>query len=804
MSLPSIVSANAVNPPATPLDFALAYARKEYYVFPVEANGKRPLTKNGFSDATIDPKIIEAWWRRSPKANVGIACKKSQLLVIDIDRHPGKPDGTKSYKGLNGYEPVLAAPRAVTGGGGVHIIFRSPGIGVKSILAPGVDVKSDGYIVVPPSFHASGNDYRWEPGRSLLEVAPVLPPNWLMSHLLKESATNPGQSFDDALDVTSEAPSTYPNSGASQLIANCKFMQHVATDGASLSEPEWYSGIGVLAYTQEAPRIVHECSSAYPGYSETETDKKLQHWLKDGKGPSTCRSIQEKCGPDYCKDCPWNGKIKSPIVLGYSSRALVEKLSGPVVFPSVLPGVFHDFSLAVSKSIQCPLDYVACATLALMSIAIGTSVRLQIKPEWTTYGNLFIAIVGSPAAKKSPAIGAVFQHLKPLQAKLMSDYDTQKGEYDLALRMFQVEFKNWQKAPIGAPPVEPRKPRLKQLVTSDSTVEALCELLDANGSGIGMVCDELSLWLRSMNQYKGGGGGDRSHYLSMWSNASITVNRKGKEPVYVPSPFLTVFGGIQPDVLPEISKSDGLRDGLIERVLLACPEKCVDLPNYGVSISSEIKAAYLDGIQKLFDLRSFGQRQIVLSEAALQAFVAAEVVWHQKINGKDFAPEMEAFYSKAPSQLGRLVLILHELKRATGLTTLDSVSEETVKDGRQLMDYFLSHAHLAKGMLSQSKEESQVEKAVKWIEAKGLTLVGPRDIYTNKVAGCRKKTEAITLLEKIYDYGYGHWAEKKHHLIFVNQLIGGRRFVCGENNKESSSLARLTPSADGKIEVADD
>jgi Bifunctional DNA primase/polymerase, N-terminal/Primase C terminal 1 (PriCT-1) len=67
-----------------------------------------------------------------------------------------------------------------TGSGGFHFLFQYP---AKQVLrnsagevGPGVDTRGEGgYIVLPPSLHASGNLYH------VYRAAPVIPaPNWLL------------------------------------------------------------------------------------------------------------------------------------------------------------------------------------------------------------------------------------------------------------------------------------------------------------------------------------------------------------------------------------------------------------------------------------------------------------------------------------------------------------------------------------------------------------------------------------------------------------------------------------------------
>ena len=176
--------------PALMVRAALAYARRGIPVFPCEPGGKRPLTYNGFWDATADALRIEAWWGRWPNANVGVPTGESSgLLVLDVDSDAGGPDSLILLERLNGQLPRTAKAR--TGGGGVHVFFRYPaGETVRNSagkLGPGLDVRGEGgYVVAPPSRTQSA--YEW------LDRAPLADAAWLLRCLRQhspESAASP-------------------------------------------------------------------------------------------------------------------------------------------------------------------------------------------------------------------------------------------------------------------------------------------------------------------------------------------------------------------------------------------------------------------------------------------------------------------------------------------------------------------------------------------------------------------------------------------------------------------------------------
>ena len=94
------------------------------------------------------------------------------------------------------------------------------------------------------------------------------------------------------------------------------------------------------------------------------------------------------------------------------------------------------------------------------------------------------------------------------------------------------------------------RPR-ESIVTTDPTTEALAPILAKNPRGLTVAPDEMTKWVMSMDQYKGGKGGDRPFYLSAWEGEPVYIDRAKnmREPIAVPHPFLTVIGGLTPDML---------------------------------------------------------------------------------------------------------------------------------------------------------------------------------------------------------------------------------------------------------------
>lgn len=74
----------------------------------------------------------------------------------------------------------------------------------------------------------------------------------------------------------------------------CDFIQHCRDNAATLSEYDWYAMITNLAVFEGGDQAVHKLSATYPKYRAAETQDKINHFLRFGTKPMTCKTIAEK------------------------------------------------------------------------------------------------------------------------------------------------------------------------------------------------------------------------------------------------------------------------------------------------------------------------------------------------------------------------------------------------------------------------------------------------------------------------------------------------------------------------------
>lgn len=162
------------------LVWALRYSRLGYSVIPVD--GKVPLVAWAESqNRRATEAEIRGWWAKWPSANIGVVTGAiSGIIVLDVDGQPGVD--TLREHGWSTGETATAST-----GKGWHYYYQHPGYEVRNFAGSvggqtlaGVDFRGDGgFVVVPPSVHANGNEYGW--AISLDDCAPAPMPDWLLT-----------------------------------------------------------------------------------------------------------------------------------------------------------------------------------------------------------------------------------------------------------------------------------------------------------------------------------------------------------------------------------------------------------------------------------------------------------------------------------------------------------------------------------------------------------------------------------------------------------------------------------------------
>jgi hypothetical protein len=582
---------------------------------------------HGFKNASVEEGVIRGWFRDLyPVPAIATPTgEKSKKLVIDVDMDGGKR-GEESLKDLEEtYGPIPKGNAVRTGGGGLQYILRVPpgsdprgairnSAGNK--LGEGIDVRGEGgYVIVPPSVSHKG-DYVWENRGEYLEDAP----DWLIDLLLSPPKTKSGESTNGSSPTSGTSDFVRDEEGKSTIPDGSR--DATLFGRARSMAMQGYPEEAIVAAIEKTDDVLSEC----PGGKDT-TDR-------------TAAEIARHAFAKYQKGQFW------------ISRS--EENKDLLPFPlEAMPVKTRALIRETARTMDVPVDLVGAPVLAALSAAVGNSVRGNINGrEYRVSAALYIASIANPGASKTPAQKVAFAPILGEQARLAEGYAEERREYEREHRRYEAISK--KERANQDPPDKPVYPRTW---ADNSTVEALVPILRDNPRGLCLIQDELSGWIASFNQYKAKGN-DKQFFLTLWNNLPVQVDRKTYDiPDFVSSPFVTLFGGIQPGRLGDLV--DGKGDGFVDRFLISYPEDHISRPTLE-GFSPEAKDTYHSLIRDLYKVGDAeGEPQeVMFSEGAFSRFKEYSDLLSDEIEYGGHGVGVKSALPKYREYLGRLSLIL--------------------------------------------------------------------------------------------------------------------------------------------------
>lgn len=132
-------------------------------VFPVGRDKKpKVISWKKYVDQRPSEEEITNWFT-NPENNIALPTGISTgIAVIDIDAN--KETGQLTHSAINLIKDLRETWHSITGGSGHHYFYKiTKSIATQIRIIDGVDIKADGgYIILPPSIHASGNRYTFD------------------------------------------------------------------------------------------------------------------------------------------------------------------------------------------------------------------------------------------------------------------------------------------------------------------------------------------------------------------------------------------------------------------------------------------------------------------------------------------------------------------------------------------------------------------------------------------------------------------------------------------------------------------
>lgn len=154
------------------------YIDKGLKIFPIVPNGKTPMIEKWQEDCSCDYFQVLYWYNSCPNCNWALPCTQNNLFVLDLDRHDPKKDGVENFEKILrdldiDYHVTMCQH---TPSGGIHYIYKTDEE-LKNVANnsnvfedyQGIDIRTDGYIVVEPSETEKGM-YTFEDPKNINEI----------------------------------------------------------------------------------------------------------------------------------------------------------------------------------------------------------------------------------------------------------------------------------------------------------------------------------------------------------------------------------------------------------------------------------------------------------------------------------------------------------------------------------------------------------------------------------------------------------------------------------------------------------
>ncbi|WBY02760.1 YfjI family protein [Ramlibacter tataouinensis] len=452
----------------------------------------------------------------------------------------------------------------------------------------------------------------------------------------------------------------------------------------------------------------------------------------------------------------------------------------PFQATEMLPRPLAEFVLDEATRMPCAPDYIGAALVVALGAVIGSKCALKPKrrDDWLVTPNLYGGVVGEPSAKKTPAVSTVMRFIDRLEKRealalveRKKIYEAEKAAYEAHQAAIKTEMKSAAKGDKQDKMLtamadfqkleEPQEPTTRRFKTNDATAEKIADLLAHNPAGLLVYRDELvGLWA---SWERDGREGDRALYLEGWNGTgSFNVDRIARGSVFVPNVCLSVFGGIQPDILERyLRKVTGSldNDGAMQRFqVLVFP----DAPRWEWRDQPPHKGAreaVRDAFERLasFDPVQDGARpaddfvklpHFSFDDQAQDVFIAWCGWLHEQIESEQH-PLVAQHLGKYEKLFCAVALVLHLAEGNIG-----PIGASCAQRAVRWCEYLAGHARRIYSLLEAGRVTTARSISRRIRQGKLSDWFTARDVYKKGWGDVRSTAEAEVALAVLEEFGW--------------------------------------------------
>ena len=413
-------------------------------------------------------------------------------------------------------------------------------------------------------------------------------------------------------------------------------------------------------------------------------------------------------------------------------------------FPTqALPGIMRDYVLAVSESLQVPVDMAAVSVLVTASVCVQRKYRVQGKPGWTEPLNLFAAVVARPAERKSAALQCTLKFLNEYERQENTARRAAIAQYETRVNVLTAEITALEKkaASTGeladfeaacrkkAELAELQEVKPLRLTADDCTPEALTSLLAENGGRMAVISAEGGIFDILAGRYSNSGGANIDVFLKGHPGDTLRVDRRGRRSEHIERPALSVLLMIQPSVLEGIMGNGTFQGrGLTQRFLYCLPaSKVGGRPLETRPVPPEKEAAFRAMVYDLLALPvpPADEPVMELSAQAYELFAAFYGLLEPRLI--DDLEHISEWAGKLCGAILRIAGILHAAQ-CLHAASQERISAETMQGAITIGHYFLAHAKAAHALMGADEKTRGAQYILRQLEKSGYNRITRTDL----------------------------------------------------------------------------
>ena len=376
-------------------------------------------------------------------------------------------------------------------------------------------------------------------------------------------------------------------------------------------------------------------------------------------------------------------------------------------FPlSVFPQQIQRIAKILHADEGLNMDFLCASMFTALAAAMGNQWTCQFTTTWRVSPIIFMVLIGAPSCGKTPPLRLAVKPFHLLDAELCRTYQREKERYDMAMDLPREERE------ANGFERNPAKPVCRSVVTTNTTIEGLYANLDKNRRGVLMHVDELDSFLGNMSRYSR--GNDEAYWLQLFNGDEIKCDRKSSDDTLtILHPYVSVIGGTQPGILPELFGGKRLMNGFASRLLKVFPDisempgwKMRRLPQSVIDDWEGLVRRILEEPSEYDENGDVRPQVLSFSDEAMRLLCQ----WKNGVNGKAWRDTgddyLKGFYGKLETYAVRFCLVIQVARsfceKGCSRQVIDAAS---AKSAIELAEYFRcmerkAYRHIAKANMA--------------------------------------------------------------------------------------------------------